>query len=348
MPVTVVVGAQFGSEGKGKFCAHLAIADNIDYMVRCGGPNSGHTVEAQGVRRQLRQTPSGFVNPTTRLLIAPGALIDPNIFLAEVELFGLTPDRIAVDRNAGIIEPTDLVIEKVLDLNGRLGSTTTGVGSAVSRRTLREPNFRTAQDHPDLAPYLTSVREELGPAVTDDKSIVIEGTQGFGLSLYHADCWPYRTSRDTTAHSFLAETGLGVRNYEVLMAVRTHPIRVPGNSGPLPQEITWDDLQHESGSPDPIAEYTTVTNQLRRVAKFHWSIIDQAVAANCPTQIALHGTDYIDHDNRGATEWHHLSRRSQKFVAELAARTNTPVSLISTGPNQDNIIDLRPSEPSLR
>ena len=74
MSVTVVVGGQFGSEGKGKICAHLAITDNVNYMVRCGGPNSGHTVDVGGVRYQLRQVPSGFVNPNTRLLIAPGAL----------------------------------------------------------------------------------------------------------------------------------------------------------------------------------------------------------------------------------------------------------------------------------
>ena len=50
-------------------------------------------------------------------------------------------------------------------------------------------------------------------------SIVVEGTQGFGLSLYHAREWPYRTSRDTTAHSFLGEVGLGVRDFEVVMAI---------------------------------------------------------------------------------------------------------------------------------
>ncbi len=341
MPVTVVVGGQFGSEGKGKFCAHLSVADDVDYMVRCGGPNAGHTVETAGVRHQLRQIPSGFVNPKTRLLIAPGALVDPEIFLAEVELCGLTPERVGIDRNAGIIEQTDRVIESVLDLSRRLGSTATGVGSAASRRALREPNFRIAQDHPDLAPFLTSVREELGPAVQQDRQIVIEGTQGFGLSLYHANQWPYRTSRDTTAHSFLAETGIGVRNYEVIMAVRTHPIRVAGNSGPLPQEITWDDVRRESGCPHPIAEYTTTTKKLRRVARFDWSVIHQAVAANSPTLIALHGADYIDHQNHGATQSLHLSQPTLRFINDLATRTQTPVSLISTGPANDSIIDLR-------
>ena len=74
MSVTVVVGGQFGSEGKGKICAHLAMTDNVDYMVRCGGPNSGHTVDVGGKRYQLRQVPAGFINPRTRLLDRPWCL----------------------------------------------------------------------------------------------------------------------------------------------------------------------------------------------------------------------------------------------------------------------------------
>ena len=93
MPVTVVVGGQYGSEGKGKVCAHLAMTGKVDCMVRCGGPNSGHTVDVGGQRYQLRQVPAGFINPGTRLLIAPGALVNPQVFLDEVEICGLDPSR---------------------------------------------------------------------------------------------------------------------------------------------------------------------------------------------------------------------------------------------------------------
>ena len=341
MSVTVVVGGQFGSEGKGKVCAHLAMTDNVDYMVRCGGPNSGHTVDVGGQRYQLRQVPAGFINPHTRLLIAPGALVNPEVFLQEVDLCKLGSDRIGIDRNAGVIEDIDLANEKSLDLGGRLGSTGSGAGSAVSRRVLREPDFRLAEDHPKLKPFVTSVREELRDAVRQDQSIVVEGTQGFGLSLYHAEEWPYRTSRDTTAHSFLGEVGLGVRDYDVIMAVRTYPIRVAGNSGPLPNEVTWEDIRQESGYPRQIAEFTTVTNHLRRVAKFDWSAVDQAVAANCPTQIALHGTDYIDYANYAVTEWSNLSGSVQEFVTALESEFEVPVAFVGTGPRNEDIVDLR-------
>ena len=341
MSVTVVVGGQFGSEGKGKICAHLAMTDNVDYMVRCGGPNSGHTVDVRGRRYQLRQVPAGFINPRTRLLIAPGALVDPEVFLHEVDLCRLDPSRIGIDKNAGVIEDVDLANERSLSLAERLGSTGTGVGSAVSRRVLRDPNFYLAGNHPALAPFVTSVREELGEAVQLDQSVVIEGTQGFGLSLYHAEEWPYRTSRDTTAHSFLGEVGLGIRDYDVVMAIRTYPIRVAGNSGPLPNEITWADVQQESKYPHPIAEFTTTTKRLRRVARFDWSVVDQAVAANSPTQIALHGADYIDYANHAVTDWNRLTPNVHEFVERLERRYDVPVTFIGTGTTNEHIADRR-------
>ena len=343
MPVTVVVGGQFGSEGKGKICAHLAATDNVDYMVRCGGPNSGHTVYLDGKRYQLRQVPAGFVNPNTRLLVAPGALIDPQVFLEEVELCGLDPSRIGIDHNAGVIETEDIEHEGSLNLNGRLGSTGAGVGSAVSRRALRVPDFRLVKDHPDLKPFVTSVRDELAPAVQAGWSVVVEGTQGFGLSIYHAEKWPYRTSRDTTAHSFLGEVGIGVRDFEVIMAVRTYPIRVAGNSGPLPKEVTWDDVQRKSGYPYPVEEFTTTTKRLRRVAKFDWRVVEQAVFANSPTKIALHGADYLDFANYGVTEWSGLTEETRRFVAKVEDGTSTPVVFVGTGPTNEELVDRRTS-----
>ena len=344
MSITVVVGGQFGSEGKGKICAHLALTDNVDYMIRCGGPNSGHTVDVEGKRYQLRQVPAGFINQHTRLLVAPGALVNPEIFLQEVALCGLDPSRIGIDKNTGVIEDVDLRSESTLCLAERLGSTVTGVGSAVSRRALRDPIFCLAGEHPALAPFVTSVREELAEAVRLDRSVVVEGTQGFGLSLYHATEWPYRTSRDTTAHSFLGEVGLGARDYDVVMAIRTHPIRVSGNSGPLPNEITWEDVQRESGYPHVITEFTTATNRLRRVGRFDWSVVDQAVAANSPTQIALHGADYINHENLAVTEWTRLTPQFHDFVQSVERRYDIPVAFIGTGTANEHIVDRRSSD----
>ena len=187
MPVTVVVGGQYGSEGKGKLCAHLANGGEADYMVRCGGPNSGHTVDQDGVTYELKQVPAGFLNPDTRLLIAAGALINPRTLLHEIELCGLDPSRLGIDGNAAIVEESDILGESSGDLRARLGSTNQGVGAAVARRVARDPTVRLAKNIPELERYITTVSDELAVAVWGDRRIVIEGTQGFGLSLYHTE-----------------------------------------------------------------------------------------------------------------------------------------------------------------
>lgn len=341
MTVTVVVGGQYGSEGKGKICAHLALTDSVDLMVRCGGPNSGHTVQRDGDVYELRQVPAGFVSRKTRLLLAPGALIDPTVLLSEVELCQLDPDRIGIDVNAGIVERRDAETEGSENLRVRLGSTGVGVGAAVSRRVLRNPDFRLASDVPELKPFLTRVSDEVSAAVHLGRSVVVEGTQGYGLSLYHTERWPYCTSRDTTAHSFLGEVGLGVRDFEVIMAVRTYPIRVGGNSGPLSGEITWEEVRQRSGYPHPVDEYTTTTKRLRRVAKFSWDVVERAVAANAPTQLAVHGVDYLDYSNRYVKSFVELTNGARNFVTSLTERTGVPVTLIGTGPGVEELIDLR-------
>ena len=341
MTVKVVVGGQYGGEGKGKICAHLALTDDIDIMVRCGGPNSGHTVDLAGERYELKQVPAGFVNPRTLLFIAAGGLVNPKLFLDEVGLCGLTPDRIRIDRNAMVVEQSDIETEAGGDLRDRLSSTMQGVGAAVSRRTARAPGVRLAQHVPELQPFVTSVRDELAGANRQGKRILVEGTQGFGLSLYHTEEWPYCTSRDTAAHSFLGEVGLGVRDYSVIMCLRTFPIRVGGNSGPLANEITWEELQTISGYPYPISELTTTTKRLRRVALFDYDVVGRALAANCPTAIALHGVDYLDYSNKGIGSFEELNPATQSWVQQLEQKTGIPLQFIGTGPTVAELIDRR-------
>ena len=341
MPVTVIVGGQFGSEGKGKAAAHLALTGNPAVSVRCGGPNSGHTVHHRGKVYRLRQVPAAFLNPRTKLLVPAGALVDPGVLLQETELCRLGPERLGIDPNTGIVEPRDGESEQELALGERLGSTGSGTGAATSRRVMREPDFRTAQDCPQLAPFVTNVRDELARALAQGEEIIVEGTQGFGLSLYHTGRWPYCTSKDTTAHSFLSEAGIGARSFRVLMCLRAFPIRVAGNSGPLPLETGWETLRRESGSPEPLAEFTTVTGRLRRVGRFDWDLVQEAVLANAPDQLALHGADQLDHRNRGVTGWDELTSGVKKFVQELENRLSVPVALVGTGPEQQHMVDRR-------
>lgn len=342
MGVTVIVGGQYGGEGKGKITSYLSIRDDVAYVVRCGGPNSGHTVDFQGNRFQLRLLPAGFINSSSRLLLAAGSLINPQILVREIELCGVSPTRVGVDFNAGVISEKEAEYERQILLRERVGSTLSGTGAGVAARVLRQGDFRLAKDVPELRPFLASVAEELNRAVDHGEQVIVEGTQGFGLSLYHSDCYPYSTSRDTTASAFLSEVGLSPLSVtRVIMAIRTYPIRVGGNSGPLRGEITWQELRRRSGYPYDIMEFTTATGRPRRVAEFDLDLVRRAAMVNRPTDIALHGVDYLDYRNKGVPEFKGLSDKARDFVAWLERELGVRIGFIGTGPTNEELIDRR-------
>lgn len=340
MPVTIIVGAQYGGEGKGKIANHLARATGYAAVVRCGGPNSGHTVVSQGRTVVLRQLPAAVVNSRAALHIPAGGIVDMSVLQDEMAAFSVGPERLRIDRNALILEASDADDEAGGGLGTRIGSTCTGTGFGVARRIRRGSGVRLARDIPWIEPYLTEVSTELAGLHMEGGEVLIEGTQGFGLSLYHAQEYPFATSRDTTAAAFLSETGLGPRSVtRVVLVVRTFPIRVAGNSGPLTNETGWDTIQAESGYPYEVFENTSVTHRRRRVARFDAGLVSRAVAANGPTEIAVTGLDYLDFGCKGATRLAELSVKPREFVEALELAHGLPVGLMSTGPDEREIID---------
>lgn len=340
MSLTVVVGGQFGGEGKGKVVSHLCRNDNFDIAVRCGGPNSGHTCTIDDRPRVLRQVPVGVVSPATKLYLAAGCLIDPEVLLGEIERYNLTPDRLKIDKNAAIITEDCIQKENELRLREQLGSTLSGVGAAVSKRVLRNPPIDLAANHPALSPFTCDVAEEVMNGYKRQKKIVIEGTQGFGLSLYHSPYYPNTTSRDTTASAFLSEVGISpLCVSEIIMVIRTFPIRVGGNSGTLNDEISWETIQKESGYPHKIFENTTVTQTLRRVGRFNLALVKKALNANYNAKIALMGVDYLDHRDESKTEYGALLPEAKLFISRLETDLGATIKYIGTGPKDSDLIE---------
>ncbi|MHC1744967.1 MAG: adenylosuccinate synthetase [Syntrophobacteraceae bacterium] len=296
MPVSIVVGGQYGSEGKGKVAHYLAREMNASFVVRCGGPNSGHTViDEQGSARIFRQLPTAAILPGVKLAICAGSYIDLDVLFSEIDETNLDTDRLIIDPNAVIITQ-DLKAREVKNgLMGRIGSTGSGTGAAVAARAIRDPSLTFVKDMPELTPFKAKVSTLLRNALEQQKRIIIEGTQGFGLSPLHARDYPYATSRDTTAAAFLAEAGLSpVDVDDVVLTIRTFPIRVAGNSGPLADEIDWETIGLEGGHPNPIVEKTSVSKKIRRVARFSPEIVRQAIEVNRPSRIVLNHLDYLD------------------------------------------------------
>lgn len=331
MPVTVVIGGQYGSEGKGKVAHELARLLGASIAIRVGGPNSGHTVvDSKGHSQILRQLPTAAFLQDVICLLPPGSYVDPHVLREEIERTGLGPDRLIIDRKATAIDEADIKEEELLDLKTGIGSTGTGVGAALIRRIRRQSRTILAGEHPALRPYTRDTSALLRAHLARRERIIVEGTQGFGLSLLHSPYYPFVTARDTTAAAFIAEAGLSPLDVDdVTLVIRAFPIRVSGKSGPLPKEIDWKRLTDESKSPTPIIERTSVSKSVRRVARFSHEIVGKAIEANQPSRIVLNHLDYVD----ASAAWEPCdSIPITQFVLEVERLLKMPLAYLGFGP----------------
>ena len=213
-----------------------------------------------------------------------------------------------------------------------IASTGQGVGGAVAQRAMRRSSVKFAGDTKSLRGFVhTEVDRILASSLAHGDRAIIEGTQGFGLSVLHGGHYPYATSRDTTASGALSEAGLSPRNVDcVALTLRTFPIRVGGNSGPLPLETTWETIAHDCGAGANLTEYTTVTGRPRRVAEFHEEVVTRAIRANRPDLVFLNHIDYFDYTIH---EKPRITPRAQYRVSELESRLGWKIDHVGSGPS---------------
>ena len=342
MPTTIVVGGQYGSEGKGKVVALLASRSESPWIVRCGGPNSGHTVTTEAGDIVLRQVPSCTEPWKATFCIAAGCVVDEAILLRELDSLGIDRERVIVDPRAVLVTDQDREAEEQQLRN--IASTCSGTGSALVRRMSRTHSVSLATDSQALTERcrIETVAPLLHDALEDGEDVIVEGTQGFGLSLLHGRDYPFVTSRDTTAAGFAMEVGLSPRFINnIVMVVRTFPIRVGGPSGPFHDEISWAEISRLSNAPEVVVEYTSVTRKLRRVALFDMEAVKVACRYNLPTSLAVMGLDRIDYANTGLTEAEQLTESAQRFLASLGKETGIPIEFVGTGFRTQEAISLQ-------
>jgi adenylosuccinate synthase len=332
MPCTVIVGAFWGDEGKGKIISYLALKDNIDFCVRTGSVNAAHTVWFEGKKYALHMVPAAFLNPKTRLLIAAGANVDVKIFFNEVELTKVQ-GRIAIDQNASIIEEKHSAQDKASAINKGIGTTGRGVGPALEERVRRTAKL--AKDIPELKPYLTDQVQEVNDGLDSGKKVVLEGTQGFMLSLFLGGGYPYVTGRDTGASAIASEAGVGpTRVDDVLIVYKSFITRV--GAGLLPGEITKEEAQKRGWF-----EVAAGTGRDRRSAPFDFDLAKKTAKINGATQAAMTKLDCIFPSCRSAKKYGDLPKEAKEFIKEVEDKTGVPIVLIGTGPEALDIVDRR-------
>uniref|UniRef100_Q01T19 Adenylosuccinate synthetase n=1 Tax=Solibacter usitatus (strain Ellin6076) TaxID=234267 RepID=Q01T19_SOLUE len=346
--VDVLVGGQYGSEGKGHVASYLA--PEYDFLVRAGGPNAGHTVYEEPNAYAHHQLPSGTRFSNSKLVIAPGAVLAVEKLLKEIADCQVDNERLTIDPQAMIIEPGDISFEEK-GLKNSIGSTAQGVGSASSRKILRtaaRPKVKLAKDVVQLRPFVKETLGILERAFARGQRVFLEGTQGTGLSIHHG-FYPYVTSRETSVSGCLAEAGIApTRVRRTIIAVRSYPIRVESpmdaTSGPMKRELDWATISFRSGIPVEELEEkekTTTTKKRRRVAEFDWSLLRKSASLNGPTDVALTFVDYINVHNRKARRFEQLTSITVQLIEEIERVAAAPVSLITTRFDYRSIIDRR-------
>jgi len=284
--IDMVLDFQYGSTGKGLIAGYLAKRKDYDTAICAFATNAGHTYidESREIHVMTQQLPTAITSPTVKnVLIGPGSAIHLATLREELERYApyLKGKNVLIHPHAAVVEDYHADYE-VKDGRTKMGSTAKGVGEAYIERIRRDTN------NPNIIRNRVSTADPIcGMIVTPDQyrdalaaaeSVIVEGAQGFSLSMYHGQ-YPYTTSRDVTPWQVAADCGLPYRwaSYvRVIGTMRTFPIRVnnrDGSSGPHyddQYELSWEDI---GLSP----ELTTVTKLPRRIFSFSQKQLQEAM-----------------------------------------------------------------------
>lgn len=280
----LVMDFQYGSTGKGLIAGYLAKREDYDSVVCSFAANAGHTYidKSRGIHMMTQQLPTGISSPTVKnVFIGPGSLIHIPTLIKEIELYSdmLRGKRLLIHPHAAIIYDDHMEAEIQIGQT-KMGSTAKGVGAAMIERIRRGAGGRqnvAKMEKEYLHPWIVT-KEEYTSEISKAENILIEGAQGYGLSMYHG-FYPYTTSRDVTPWQIAADCGLPYKwaSYiKIIGTLRTFPIRVnnrDGSSGPgYPdqQEIPWSQIGVEP-------ELTTVTKLARRLFTFSQMQLNDAL-----------------------------------------------------------------------
>lgn len=342
--VDMVLDFQYGSTGKGLIAGYLAKRENYDTAICAFATNAGHTyIDAErGIHVMTQQLPTAITSPTVRtILIGPGSAIHLETLKEEIARYSqyLEGKKVLIHPHAAVVEDYHAEFE-MSDGRTKMGSTAKGVGEAYIERIRRNPENpntigrRVSTD--DALRGMIATPEEYRDALAAAESVIVEGAQGFSLSMYHGQ-YPYTTSRDVTPWQVAADCGLPYKwaSYiRVIGTLRTFPIRVSnrdGSSGPhYPDqvELKWEDIGLN-------AELTTVTKLPRRIFSFSQTQLQEALwhcGGYWNTRLFLNFANYVT-DKQLLDEMIAMIESPTKMNMN-----NAKVAWIGNGPDDKDVV----------
>lgn len=311
----VVIGAQWGDEGKGKIVDYLA--EDAKYVVRyAGGPNAGHTIVVDGKQYALHQVPSGILYPEKSVFLGAGMVIDPEALFGELQMLkdnGINWEgRVFISDRAHIILPRYRQMDKDRDASRKrpIGTTGRGIGIAYSEKAHRD-GIRLAdldwaekmadlddEDKKFLDEYrdrLISMRVDLTAKMHEvgKENVLFEGAQGAMLDI-DSGTYPYVSSGASCAAGAATGCGIGPHDLDKILGVfKAYQTRV-GN-GPMPTEFNNEsegelcEYVRKTGR-----EYGVTTGRARRCGYLDLVALRYACRVNTIDSLVLTHLDIYD------------------------------------------------------
>ncbi len=256
--VIIIVGGQWGDEGKGKIVDFLT--EKADVVARYnGGNNAGHTVVVENETFKFHLIPSGIVHKGKLNIIGNGTVIDPNVFVGEIEGlekrgFAISDKNLVVSANAHVILPE--YVEEDKKTGGKVGTTGRGIGPAYTYKAARvgvrmcDYIKKDAKEAKKIAPLVKNTWIIINDYIDNGNNVLLEGAQGSLLDIDHGT-YPYVTSSNPIAGG--ACTGLGIgptKISNVIGVFKAYITRVGG--GPFVTELGTDEQAKSEDSLDKL------------------------------------------------------------------------------------------------
>ncbi len=341
----VVIGAQAGSESKGKLALYLAQKYKPKGISMAASPNAGHTAYKDGRKYVTYHLPvSCIADHGPSVFLGPSSVFLPDKFLQEMKDNDIDAGRVNIHPRSVVIKASHIRKEKEEGLL-KIGSTNQGVGEARIEKIRRSPDVVFMGSVNQFEPMIGDTTRAIHNLLRAGDTVLHEMTQGFDLCLEHGIDSRYCTSKMIHPAMAMAEAGVSpLLCGDIIGVLRPYPIRVnnrDGSSGPYAEspEITWDLVRNRCGAPTPLIEMTTTTKLPRRVFEFCWSRMDAFVRTCGPTQLCLQFANYVNWSDYGVKDYFLLSGETKKFIREIENRYSVPVVYIGT--SEEDMIDRR-------
>lgn len=326
--VTIIVGAQWGDEGKGKWID--ALASEADIVARFqGGNNAGHTLYIQGKKVVLHQIPSGIFHQGTISAITSGVVFNPVEILKEIkevaEFVPVNSERLWLSDKTHVITPWTIYLDKESESSTKnpIGTTKKGIGPTYAEKSKRIglrigefidktsydawldvmnaiPEFKSfyssnkdlwsqfEESAPIIREFVCDAEALIRKAVKEGKKLLLEGAQGTLLDINHGT-YPFVTSSSTTAGGAIASLGISPKSVGSIVGIaKAYATRV--GEGPFPTHLK-DDVGAEIARKGH--EFGATTNRPRKCGWYDAVAMRYACEVNGMDGIYLNKIDIL-------------------------------------------------------